>query len=67
MGYSYHLAHQFYLAIGHTIVKTTAIAQNRVYEYDGTLLALLSAVVGHEIGLLVAEHQSCANGIEAEA
>ena len=62
-----HLAHQFHLFLGHTVIEPSSVSEDGIYEDPGALFALFPTVSSYELGLFVAEHQSCADGIETEA
>ncbi len=67
MRYRHHLTHQLHLSLGDTIVKTTAITEDRVYEDRRTQSTLFFAIASHQLGLFVAEHQTRTDGIKRKA
>ena len=66
MGDADHLTHQFYLALGHTVIEPSAVAKDGIHEDCGAQRSLFLAVARHQSCLFVAEHQTCADGIERE-
>ena len=66
MSHADHLTHELHLALGHAVIKAPAVAEDGVYEDRCALGTLFLAIACHKFGLLVAEHQACADGIERE-